>query len=129
MGTNLTLLDTGVLITYFRATKKQNTWFWQLAGQYDLAIASITEYEFRVGFKNQQDPFLQKLLPLLNILPFDSTCASKAVEIYQSLKNQNQLIPANDLFIALVALVNDLPLATLNTNHFNRLADLKLLTQ
>jgi tRNA(fMet)-specific endonuclease VapC len=114
MGTNLILLDTGVLITYFRATKKQNTWFWQLAGQYDLAIASITEYEFRVGFKNQQDPFLQKILPLLRVLPFDSNCASKAVEIYQTLKAKNQLIPANDLFIASVALVNDLPLATLN---------------
>ncbi|NJL13116.1 MAG: type II toxin-antitoxin system VapC family toxin [Microscillaceae bacterium] len=58
MESKLILLDTGVLITYFRATDKQNTWFWQLAGQYDLAIASVSEYEFRVGFKNQHDAFL-----------------------------------------------------------------------
>jgi tRNA(fMet)-specific endonuclease VapC len=128
MESKLILLDTGLLIAYFRATDKQNTWFWRLAGQYDLAIASITEYEFRVGFKNQNDVFLQQILSLIRILPLDSACACKTVEIYQDLKAKNQLIPTNDLFIASVALVNELPIATLNTNHFKRVTDLVFVT-
>ncbi|NJL13115.1 MAG: type II toxin-antitoxin system VapC family toxin [Microscillaceae bacterium] len=67
------------------------------------------------------------MLSLIHILPFDSACANIAVEIYQNLKARNQLISANDLFIASVALVNHLSIATLNTNHFSRITDLEFL--
>lgn len=127
MEPNLILLDTGVLISYFRSSSKKDTWFWNLANQFDLGISVITEYEFRIGFKDQQDTFLRDILQLITVFPFDSLGALKAVQIYQDLKKKNQLIPANDIFIASIAVQHQLPLATLNRSHFSRIENLNLL--
>lgn len=123
------LLDTGVLIAYFREVDKSKTWFYQLSGVEDLAISVITEYEFKVGFKNQQDLFLSQIISAVNVLPYDSSCADKSVSIYQNLKKRSLLIPIQDIFIAATALQNDIPIATLNTNHFQRIEGLQLITQ
>ena len=60
----------------------------------------------------------------LNILPFDNEIALKAARIYHDLRKKNQLIEFRDIFIAATCLVNELPLATLNKKHFERIEGL-----
>ncbi|MBK9490750.1 MAG: type II toxin-antitoxin system VapC family toxin [Haliscomenobacter sp.] len=62
----------------------------------------------------------------MTILPFDAVVNEKAVEIYQTLKSSGNLIELRDLFIAASALAHDLPLATLNVKHFERVNGLFL---
>jgi len=127
MEQDIILLDTGILIEYFRAKNKQETTFWNLINNYEVAISNITEYEFKIGFKNQEDSFLRQIMEFVEIFTFDSLSVKWAVAIYQSLKKQNLLIPANDIFIAAVALQKNIPLATFNLNHFQRIENLKIL--
>ncbi len=44
------------------------------------------------------------------------------------LRKQNQLIGANDLWIAAAALAHDLPLVTNNSGHFSRIAGLSIIS-
>lgn len=52
------LLDTSVLIDYFRKVNKQNSLFFQLAqNSSGFAISAITKYEIEVGAKPQDMAF------------------------------------------------------------------------
>ena len=95
------LIDTSILIDYFRKRYKDKTLLYSLS--------------FTYRFAN----FL--------ILPFDSTCAQTASEIYKNLKSKNQLISPSDIFIAATAISHNLSLVTLNKEHFERVKGLKLL--
>jgi len=48
-------------------------------------------------------------------------------EIVRPLRAQGRLIDSNDLWIAAVALENELPLVTSNTSHFGRVPGLRTL--
>ncbi|TDE12778.1 hypothetical protein E0F88_20745 [Dyadobacter psychrotolerans] len=50
-----------------------------------------------------------------------------AVEINNRLKRDRRQIGIADLFIAATAIAHDLPIATLNTKHFNRIGELQIL--
>lgn len=58
---------------------------------------------------------------------FDSKAAKIASSIYKNLKSKNQIIEFRDIFIAATAIANDLPVSTLNIEHFKRVNDLKIL--
>jgi len=60
----------------------------------------------------------------LYILPFDDEIALKAGRIYHELRKKNQLIEFRDIFIAATCLIHELPLATLNKRHFERIEGL-----
>jgi len=62
------------------------------------------------------------------VLSFDNACAGTAAFIYATLKANNQLIGAEDILIAATALTHNLPLATINTKHFSRVDNLRLIT-
>jgi len=55
------------------------------------------------------------------VLYFDNKALIKASEIYASLKKKGKLIDERDLMIGAICISNNLPLATLNKKHFNRL--------
>jgi len=59
-------------------------------------------------------------------LPLTSIVADQAATIYQLLKSKNQLIEMRDIFIAAMALVEDLPILTRNAKHFDRIPRLDL---
>jgi len=69
--------------------------------------------------------FGKNLLKNIDALPFDSKCALKARDIFSDLKSNNQLIEIPDIFIAATSLTYNLPLATLNTKHFKRIAGIE----
>lgn len=126
MATERVLIDTSILIDYFRKQKKHGTLFVQLASDYDIAISVVTEFEWLVGFKNVDLEFGRELLSNIDILPFDSSCAMKASDIYRRLKAKNQLIEIPDIFVAATSMSYALPIATMNKNHFRRIEGIEL---
>ena len=124
------LVDTSVVIAYFRKRDKQKTFFRQLAVSYPLAISNITKFELDIGIYNhEQYHKFQAIYAELDILPLSLNCTDRAAILYQRLKADNQLIEITDLLIAATALTYNLPLATLNPKHFERFEELECLTE
>ncbi|WP_425549969.1 type II toxin-antitoxin system VapC family toxin [Compostibacter hankyongensis] len=64
----------------------------------------------------------------MEVIPFDEAAVDTAVKINSSLKRKRKQIDIADLFIAATAITHNLPLATLNKKHFNRIEELNILT-
>ena len=62
----------------------------------------------------------------VKIIVFDDKCAEKASTIVKQLKSKNQMIEIPDILIGATAIANELPLATLNKKHFERIENLIL---
>lgn len=121
------LIDTSILIDHLRREHKERSVYFRAAQQFNCSISAITEFEFRVGMTAANRPFVEALLGLTPVLPFDSACVHAAAGIYRDLKAANQLIALPDLFIAATAIAHNLPLLTLNLSHFERVGELILL--
>jgi tRNA(fMet)-specific endonuclease VapC len=61
------------------------------------------------------------------VLPFNKAVAKVGVDINRELKRKRKLIAIPDLFIAATAIANNLPLATLNRKHFDRIDNLTII--
>ncbi|MDR2801782.1 MAG: type II toxin-antitoxin system VapC family toxin [Prevotellaceae bacterium] len=121
------LLDTSVLLETFRVKDKTKTLFFRLSEKdNNFSISTITYYEILVGSNNTQTNYWNNFLRFITIIPFDTDCAIKAVDIYKDLKRQNKLIELSDLTIAATALAKGLPIATNNTKHFGRIEHLEI---
>lgn len=90
-------------------------------------ISAITEYEIFSGATGNQETYWEEFLMKTEVLAFDKTVSKKAVEINRKLKKKRKQIAIPDLFIAATALAFQLPLATLNKKHFERVEGLELL--
>ncbi|MDX2248055.1 MAG: type II toxin-antitoxin system VapC family toxin [Bacteroidia bacterium] len=122
------LLDTSVLIEYFRKQRKDLTFFYNLAGQSEsMAISSITKYEILIGNKTGQDLFWNSLLENLTLIPFGDKEVEEAIDIQKLLLKSNTLIGFADLAIGATARAHNFKLATLNTRHFERIPQLHLM--
>lgn len=123
------MLDTSVLIEALRATDKTSTLLHTVATEGDvLAVSSVTVYEFRNGITKANQVLCEQMLNTLSVCAFDDDAARIASTIYRSLKSQSSLIEIADILIAATALANNLPLATLNIRHFQRIHGLTLIT-
>ena len=60
------------------------------------------------------------------LLPFNYDTAMKSAEIYNDLKSRNQVIEFRDIFIGATAILNHLPVLTLNRKHFERIDGIKI---
>lgn len=121
------LLDTSILIEYFRKSKKENSVFYEIAQTESyFAISSITKYEIDVGAKVEDSSFWSELYRSFLIIPFDGNVVDEAVKITYELKQLKQLIEFVDIAIAASARVNNYSIATLNTKHFDRIHGLNL---
>ena len=95
---------------------------------HDFVIRTLVEFELKVGLTPRNPKFLEGLISYIEILPFDSRCVSSAVDIYNKLKQKNQLVGLADIIIAATAISNNMQLLTLNTKHFKRIEKLKLIS-
>ncbi|MEX8548245.1 MAG: type II toxin-antitoxin system VapC family toxin [Mucilaginibacter sp.] len=121
MENKIILIDTSILIDYFRKSNKVNSKFVHLALQgFVFQISSVTEYEIYSGATPEQIPFWDKFLNKVKVLPFDQNVVKKAVAINRILKQNRNLIDLADLFIAATAIANNLSFSTLNRKHFDR---------
>jgi len=128
MADQLICLDTSVLIDYFRKTKKENAFLTELLNNYDrLAISVITEFEIYSGATDGQMEFWDTFFQQIQILPLNTEAIRIAAILFKQLKAQNSLIDMPDLLIAATALSHQLPLATLNVKHFERIKQLDLI--
>lgn len=122
MADKIILADTSILIDYFRKTDKANSVIIALFDQgYDFSISAITYYEIYSGATATQLPFWTSFLSKTKVLYFDEAVAQTAVDINTVLKRKRKQIGMADLFIAATAISNNLPLATLNKKHFDRI--------
>jgi len=127
MADNIILIDTSILIDYFRKSDKANSKLISLVKSgYNFQISSVTEYEIFAGATIMQKNFWLELLENIVVLPFDKIAASVAVEINANLKLKRKQIAIADLFIAATAISNNIPIATLNLKHFERIDDLQI---
>ncbi len=124
----MVLIDTTVLIEYFRSQDKTKTFFYALAGRNEVIyVSAITKFEIWVGNRPDQHEFWENLFASLKTIPFGELEAEKAGGIQQTLIKTNRQIGISDVMIGATALVHGMPIATLNAKHFDRIAGLELL--
>jgi predicted nucleic acid-binding protein len=122
------LLDSSILIELFRSSKKENSTFYKLATEENhFGISIITHYEVFAGSNEKQDSFWREFTAAIDILDFDLKSSEQAVKIYKQLKKANKLIDLADILIAATAISNEIPIATLNFNHFERIKNLNII--
>jgi tRNA(fMet)-specific endonuclease VapC len=120
-------IDTSILIDYFRKKNKKKSFFFQLAGRFDFAISVITKLEILNGSDKEQKHFWNQLFKRIHIIPLGEKEVEAASEIIKKLKSQNKIIDLPDILIGATALTNNLELATLNIDHFERIEGLKII--
>ena len=92
------------------------------------AYLSVVAYgEYAEGFDSLSDPAFVSVVESFEILPVTRKSAERYGEIARSLRADGRLIGSNDLWIAAVALENDLPLVSADTSHLGRVPGLQLL--
>jgi tRNA(fMet)-specific endonuclease VapC len=128
MADKIVLVDTSILIDYFRKSEKSNSILVKLFNQgYDFCISAVTEYEIYSGATQSQFSFWEEILKKTKVLAFDQLVVKVAVDINNNLKRKSKQIAIADLFIASTAIAHDLPVATLNRKHFDRINELQIL--
>ena len=130
MENKIICLDTSVLIDFYRKKDKSKTLFFRLTERYMFfAVSAVTEYELYIGNSQEQNIFWNDFFSRIVVLPFDSKVVKQSVVIYKQLKQQSNLIDIPDIMIAGTAIQNNMPLATLNRKHFERINDLLIITE
>lgn len=128
MGKQTVMIDSCILIDYFRkADKSKSAWFQLINSGFDLAMSVIVKYEVYAGATPQQINFWKDTLSDVLILPLEEHCVDEAVVINAQLKLDRKQIGIADLLIAATAVSNKMPLATLNKRHFERINMLELI--
>ena len=91
-----------------------------------ISVAELTHGANRSAHREDNLARLEVLLSALIILPFDEAAARRFGVLKAELEKRGEPLDDLDLQIASIALENNLPLATNNTRHFNRLGGLRL---
>ena len=127
MADNVILVDTSILIDYYRKTdKSKSAWINLIDQGYEFAISVITKYELYSGATQSQISFWDTIISAILVIPFDESCVETAVQLNSSLKKKRKQIDIADLFIAATAVNLKLPIATLNKKHFERINEVTI---
>ena len=121
------MLDATVPIEYFRAKNKDNTLLAQIARQYNIrSISVIAKMEVLYGVRSELVEYWNTFFAKMPVVSFTDKMLAKAHEIVLDLKRKNLLLEIGDVMIAATAMVEGVPLATLNRKHFERIEGLVL---
>jgi tRNA(fMet)-specific endonuclease VapC len=127
MANKVLMIDTSILIDFYRKTDKNNsTWVALVRQGFDFAISTITKYEIYSGATETQLAFWDNVLMVIEVIPLDEHAIDTAVAINGSLKRKRKQIDLADLLIAATAVSRKLPFVTLNRKHFDRIDTLDL---
>ncbi|HRO43530.1 MAG TPA: type II toxin-antitoxin system VapC family toxin [Flavipsychrobacter sp.] len=91
------------------------------------SISAVTKYEIYAGATPNQLAFWDNVLQAITVLPLDEVSVDTALTINIALKKKRKQIDLADLFIAATAITHNLPFATLNRKHFERIDTLALI--
>jgi len=122
------LLDTNIISYYLKGIENLKE---KITGNIDsLSISIISYYEIISGLQsidaNKRISEFDKFCKLTDIINLDKPSILASCKIYASLKKSGRLIDDIDILIAGIALSNNLVMVTDNTNHFERIAGLKV---
>ena len=93
MASDLIILDSSILIDYFRKAKKEKSAFVKLATKYpNFAISVITRFEIYVGSSTEHSVFWDQFFSDVKVLPLTSECIDAAIDIERNLRKRNKLI-------------------------------------
>lgn len=121
------VVDTGIFIEYLRKQDKSRTILASLPNDASLFVSAVTVYELMMGATDiQKKRDVEILLEGIPVLPFSEEVSFKAAEIYHNLRRRNLLIEFRDIFIGATAITFQLPIKTLNRDHFQRIESLDL---
>jgi predicted nucleic acid-binding protein len=127
MADKLVMVDTSILIDFYRRTDKNNsTWVSLVRQGYQFAISSVSKYEIYSGATENQLSFWNSVMESVKIIPLDEASVDTAVKINSALKKKRKQIDIADLFIAATAITHQLTFATLNKKHFDRIDGLNI---
>lgn len=127
MAHKIILIDTSILIDYYRKTNKANSvWIELIDQEYQFAISVITKYELYSGATQSQVTFWNNILTSISIISFDELCVDTAVNLNSELKRKRKQIDLADLFIAATAITQNLSIATLNKKQVDRIDGLDI---
>jgi tRNA(fMet)-specific endonuclease VapC len=127
-SSELIILDTSILIDFYRKKDKSKSKFYALTTKYNLfAVSVITEYEILTGASDVTLDYWTKFFDQVMVLPFDRVATQIAVRIFKQLKRDNKLIEIPDILIGSTAIANKIKLATLNMKHFERIEGLEII--
>ncbi len=128
MADKIVLLDTSILIDYYRKTDKRNSVWMKLIDEgCEFAISVITKYELYSGANQIQNDFWNSILQTITVFPFNENCVDTAIQLQHSLKRKRKQLDIADLFIAATTITYNLPVATLNKKHFDRVDNLTMI--
>ena len=127
MANKIVLIDTSILIDYYRKTNKANsTWITLVRQEFEFAISAISKYEIYSGATQNQLSFWDSIFQAIAVIPFDEACVNSAVTINADLKRKRKKIDLADLFIAATAVTHNLIFDTLNKKDFDRIDQLSI---
>lgn len=127
------LIDTSVAIALERQAEGLQVVQEQM-GDDAVAMAAITASELLHGVhradtalrRERRLRHVEDILDSVSVLPFDLETARIHSRIWADLASRGQLIGPHDLIIAATAIAHDLPIATLNPDHFERVEGLRV---
>ena len=91
MADKIVLVDTSILIDYYRKTDKQKSvWINLVRKGFSFAISAVTKYEIYAGATPNQLSFWDSVLRSLTIVPFDEISVDTAVTINSALKKKRK---------------------------------------
>jgi tRNA(fMet)-specific endonuclease VapC len=130
---SMLVLDSNIISYYFRGDPIVVPRL-QAVRPADLGVPSIVEYELRYGLlRLPKEPgaarlaALAQLLRPMQLLPFDSECATHAARIRAELEAAGTPIGPHDTLIAATAMRYQSVLVTRNVSEFSRVAGLQCL--
>lgn len=121
------VVDTDLLVDFLRRSEPGTSVVRGFIAQDRLVITAVSVYELRAG--SPLDPQMdQRVAAVLerNVVPADKEAAMAAGAIEHDLRARGERIGFADSLIAGICISNDLPLATRNTRHFERVRGLEL---
>lgn len=126
------ILDTNVCIDVLRGRKKVIDRLATCSPK-ECFISVVTEFELFQGAdrapadrRAEERDKVARFLSVIQILPFDSSCARIAAEINAALLNRGTPVSITDVWIAATGLSQNLPVVTNNLRDFSKIAGLTL---
>jgi len=112
------LLDTNILILYFRKAEGYDDLLDALSGDDGLYISAITRLEIVRGMRDREREATFDLLDSLQTIPMTADIADLAGELIRSWQIRGVTLGEADAVIAASALHKGLTLITTNVRHF-----------
>jgi tRNA(fMet)-specific endonuclease VapC len=122
----LVVVDTDLVIDFLRGAGDGVPLVRELIGDGRFRVTAITAFELRLGadFLPRREEIMRMLRA--RTVPLDLPSALRAGEVFSTLKSAGTGIGMADCMLAGICLRHDLPLATRNSRHFERVEGLQL---